>query len=292
MRGAQQRAPRDPMVNHWAGLVALLANRPDEAAAIFGAFSEQPWGNHPLGAVWISLYGDSLHMLGRYENELEQARRGREQFAEDADIRSSEVSALAALGRVDEVDRVLQEIAAAQLRNWTPGEAMLFAAAELRAHGHREESMQLANRAVAWYRSRLAKEAVPESWQRSLAEALFWAEQWRDSQALYEKLVAGGSPEVKDLGMIGVTAARAGDRATALRVAGELEHLDRKWLFGEQTWHRAGIAASLGEKEQAVELLREAFAQGQPYGAYLHRSLALEPLWDYPPFQDLLRPKG
>ena len=292
MRSAQQRAPRDPMVNHWAGLTALLANRPQEAAGALGAFPQQPWGNHPLGATWIWLHGDSLHLLGRYENELEQARRGREQFAEDADIRGSEVSALAALGRVDEVDRVLQEIAAAQLRNWTPGEAMLFAAAELRAHGHREESMQLANRAVAWYRSRLAKEAVPESWQRSLAEALFWAEQWRDSQALYEKLVAGGSPEVKDLGMIGVTAARAGDRATALRVAGELEHLDRKWLFGEQTWHRAGIAASLGEKEQAVELLREAFAQGQPYGAYLHRSLALEPLWDYPPFQDLLRPKG
>jgi hypothetical protein len=92
--------------------------------------------------------------------------------------------------------------------------------------------------------------------------------------------------------MVGVTAARAGDRVTALKVAGELGRLDRKYLFGEHTWCRAAIAANLGEKEKAVELLREAIAQGQPYGSWLHHSFALEPLWDYPPFQELLKPKG
>ena len=292
MRSAQQRAPRDPMVNHWAGLTALLANRPHEAVGAFGAFPQQPWGDHPLGATWISLHGDSLHLLGRYEDELDEARRGREQFGEVADIRSSEVSALAALGRVEELGRALQDIEAAQLRFWTPADAMLFAAGELRAHGHREESLQIAGRAVAWYRGRPPQEAATEVWRRGLAEALAWAEQWSDSQALCEQLVAGGSPELRDLGMWGVAAARAGDRDTAVRIAGELEHLDRKWLFGEHTWHRAGIAASLGEKEKAVELLREAFAQGQPYGTHLHRSLALVPLRGYAPYEDLIRPKG
>ena len=291
-RSVQKLAPRDPLVNLRVGVLAVFSNRPEEAAATFGSFPKQPWGNHPLGAAWIVRYCDSLHMLGRFKDELEEARRGREQFAEDAGVRYSEVSALAALDRLDEMSRVLQEIEAAQIRDATPADAMLFAARELRAHGHREESLRLAERAVAWYRGRPPQESTPESRQRGLADALFWAEQWNDSRVLFESLASGGSPQVDDTGMLGVTAARAGDRATALRVAGELERLDRKWLFGVHTYYRAGIAANLGEKEKAVELLREAFAQGQAYGTDLHSSLTLEPLWDYPPFQELLRPKG
>jgi len=64
MRGAQKLAPRDPMVNHWVGLLAVFANRPAEAAATFGSFAEQPWGTHLLGTTWIWLHCESLHMLG------------------------------------------------------------------------------------------------------------------------------------------------------------------------------------------------------------------------------------
>jgi hypothetical protein len=41
-----------------------------------------------------------------------------------------------------------------------------------------------------------------------------------------------------------------------------------------------------------VSLLRDAFAQGVAHGAYLHADIDLEPLREYPPFQELLRPKG
>jgi tetratricopeptide (TPR) repeat protein len=292
MRSAQKLAPRDPFANLWVGMLAVFLNHPEEAGAAFGSFPKQPFGSHPLGAAWVVRSCDSLHMLGRYEDELKEARRGREQFAEDADVRHSELSALAGLGRLEEMRRVLQEIEAAQIRDATPAEAMLFAARELRAHGHREESVRLAERAATWYRGRPPSESTTQDWQRGLAGALFWAEQWTDSRAMFEKLASGASPQVDDTGMLGVAAARAGDRATAVKVVGELERLDRKYLFGEHTWCRAAIAANLGEKEKAVELLREAIAQGQPYGSWLHRSFALEPLWDYLPFVELLRPKG
>ena len=55
---------------------------------------------------------------------------------------------------------------------------------------------------------------------------------------------------------------------------------------------RACIASLLGEKERAVALLKEAFSQGLDYGVYIHRDINLEPLWDYQPFKELLRPKG
>ena len=49
-------------------------------------------------------------------------------------------------------------------------------------------------------------------------------------------------------------------------------------------------AAALGDRERAVALLREGFAEGRVYSVYTH---TLTPrLWNYPPFQEFLRPKG
>jgi uncharacterized protein YoaH (UPF0181 family) len=71
---------------------------------------------------------------------------------------------------------------------------------------------------------------------------------------------------------------------------------DESWQFGYALWMlgrwRAAIAAHLGEKERAAELLSEAFSKGYPYHVRLHSQLELEPIWDYPPFQELIRPKG
>ena len=50
--------------------------------------------------------------------------------------------------------------------------------------------------------------------------------------------------------------------------------------------------AQLGEKERAVGLLRESFAEGQPYWLTPHRELDLEPLWDEPDFREVIRLKG
>jgi hypothetical protein len=50
----------------------------------------------------------------------------------------------------------------------------------------------------------------------------------------------------------------------------------------------------LGEKDKAVKLLQESVAQGGVFGAggrydtYMER----EPLEDYPPFKEFMKPKG
>jgi len=60
------------------------------------------------------------------------------------------------------------------------------------------------------------------------------------------------------------------------------------------TLDRARIAALLGDREEAVTLLRQAIEQGVNWGhgVWVHRDIDLESLHDYPPFQELLRPKG
>ena len=77
-----------------------------------------------------------------------------------------------------------------------------------------------------------------------------------------------------------------------MKISEELGKIDRRFLFGRHTYWRACIATLLGEKDRAVALLKEAFGQGRSYGVDLHRDIDLEPLWDYPPFKEILRPKG
>ncbi len=71
-----------------------------------------------------------------------------------------------------------------------------------------------------------------------------------------------------------------------------LAGIDRPYTFGGPTLRRARIAAVLGEQERAVNLLRDAFTRGTNYGIGLHRDPELASLRNYPPFQELLRPKG
>ena len=87
-------------------------------------------------------------------------------------------------------------------------------------------------------------------------------------------------------------AARLGDRAEALRISVGLTGLNDTYDFGRDVYWQACIAALLGEREQAMVLLRESFARGRSFTDQLHRDMDLEPLPGYPPFEEFLRPKG
>jgi len=54
---------------------------------------------------------------------------------------------------------------------------------------------------------------------------------------------------------------------------------------------RARIHALLGERERAIALLWEALGQGYPHFHGLHTDLAFASLRDYPPFEELVKPK-
>jgi hypothetical protein len=91
---------------------------------------------------------------------------------------------------------------------------------------------------------------------------------------------------------LGTFAARLGDRAEAVRVSQAFERMTGRYLRGNHTYSRAVIAALLGERDEAVALLGRAFAEGHQCAVTEHHDMDLEPLWDYPPFQELMKPKG
>ena len=168
---------------------------------------------------------------------------------------------------------------------------MLEAAQELRAHGYLSEAQEIASRAAEWYKNRTLDDTESEIYRSDLALVLYLAEQWEEAKALFTELAGKNPDNVEYKGFLGRLAARGGDRKAALKISEELQKIKLPYLFGYHTYCRACIASLLGETEQAVELLREAFAQGYAHGVYLHRDIDLEALREYPPFQELLWPK-
>ncbi len=293
LRNAQTLAPRDPLLNHWIGYLALSSNLPRLTVETYAQFDAHPWSRHsghPLGASWVMLHCRALHMLGDHQRELVESRRGRESFPDRLDLVVLEVTALAALGRLAEVSEIVARSEASAFTGATPGDVMLRAAMELRAHGHREESLAYARRAAAWFRERSADPSARQDLREEYLDALRWAEEWDDLADLCRARLRESPEDVAALGTLGAIAALRGDPQEALRYSAALGELKGPYLFGTHVFQRACIAALLGDEPAAIELLRRSFAEGVAYDLGLHRQIDLEPLWDAPAFTELLRP--
>jgi tetratricopeptide (TPR) repeat protein len=236
-----------------------------------------------------SVPASALHLLGDHEAELEWAAQIRQQRPDWRFASVVEYRALIGLGRIDEMEEALQALANSR----TPGNLGVTyhtAALELRAHGHGEAAPAMLDRAIRWFRALPPGELEPL--RDDLGRVLLTAGRWAEARAEFEILLSAWPQDVEYLGTLGVIAAGSGDRDRALSVSEQLGNLDRPYLFGSNTLWQARIAAMLGETVEAVGLLRRAFSERVYYGLWLHREVAFEPLRDYPPFEELMRPKG
>ena len=285
-------SPRDPVTNLWVGYTALLNNRPKEALDTYRRFGPAPYQGHAVGSDWMINLCGALHRLGQFERELSEAHRARMDFPDQSNLWTLEAEALAALGRTSQLDRLLDEYVAAAPSPGTMNHPALGAAIELRAHGHREASIAAAGRAVAFYRSWLGSPSDSTTGPTGLLEALRYAERWKEAAAVCQELVRRSPQGPYYLEIQGSLAARLGRRDEAMRISGELQRMSGPYLFGMNTYGRACIAAVLGDRQGAVNLLRESIAEGRPYTMGIHREIDFESLWDFAPFRELLKPKG
>ena len=290
-------APDDDALKFLIGVSALALNHPREAVDAFSAhvfelkdsaFYVRSWG---FGACAMA-----LHLLGEYEEELEVLRRARELYPDIIWLRAEEARALVALGRLDDVEALIDETLAASGSFGTPAGVMSEASIALRVHVGREEAIEMAERAVAWREGELEGESVADDWwgHSYMADDLCAAERWQEARELLLQLASERPDDLNVRGCLGVLAARLGDHDEARATLEDLRRLDRPYLLGANTYWAACIAAQLGERERAVELIRQALAQGFRVGIYmqLHTDRDLEPLYGYPPFEELRRPKG
>jgi serine/threonine protein kinase len=289
MRKASRLAPGSLYTFQW-GFEARASNRPRECIEAYSSLDPEAswWRGWPY--YWKEITS-AYHMLGEHEKELDAALKGRNQYPSNLGALNNEIRALVALGRIEEVRKCLDESLSYPLQSYyTPGESMRIAAEELRAHGHADAALSILDRAIQWYKARPPEEARKQ--RQDLAYALYDARRWEEAQIQFDTLVSESPEDIDNQGMLGLIAARRGDREKAMKVSEWLQNLKKPFLLGRPSYNRACIAAVLGERDRAVALLRDSFLQGVSMDVSLHTDSDLESLWDYPPFQELIKPKG
>jgi len=229
-------------------------------------------------------------MLGDYKAELAIAEEGLRDSPDILTFYSRMAAALAALGRLAELDRLVGETPALRARAGTAGWVMQAAAIELRAHGNREAALDMAKRAVGWYQARPAAET--REYQESLLYALIHAERWVEAKVIADTLLAESPDDIDRLGCAGTLAARLGDEVQARRIAAMLRDRTADCRDADATYWRACIAVQLGDRREGMALLRESMARGLEFDAWIHSDIDLEPLWNDPEFREFIRPKG
>ncbi len=270
------------------GAVAL--NRPREALELYETLD--PFG--PLMSryppYWRTLTS-AYHVLGMHERELEEARRGKQQFPMSILPRLYELRAVAALGEGGEAEQLVAALEAMPAQPGpTPGRVMQITAIELRAHGDAETARRVLERSLSWFASRPPEEAGRQ--RHAVATSLYLLEDWDAAEEMFDVLAEENPGQAYLLGPLGVIAARRGETERELGIARVLSSLAARHSFGQPALWRARIAAQLGDPGEAVDLLRLALANGARVFPYFHRDADLEPLRDFAPFRELLEPVG
>ncbi|MGD8322578.1 MAG: hypothetical protein PVJ02_19155, partial [Gemmatimonadota bacterium] len=269
-----------------AGNMALRTNHLERAVTRFLAADPDSPCNVDWKPWWTQL-ASTYHLLGRYEDELDLARRGLARYPAYFGLLDVETRALAALGRVEEVDSLLDLVAGLPpAQGYVPGLRPLWAALELRVHGHPEAAQRATDRALAWFAG-LPSDTL--RYQRG--RGFFYAGRLEDADTLFAALQREAPGNLLYLGFHGVTLARLHRREEARKLDERLAAWDEPAELGSANEFRAQIAAALGERDEAVRLLQAAFDHGAYYGVPLHLEPAFEGMKGYPPWEALVAPR-
>ena len=283
-------APRSIFARFVAARSALPVNRLHEARAGLDSVVAKGEANRDP-TVYRDLCG-ALHNLGEHERELEVSHRSIAAFPQRVGPLASELYALAALGRTEEVLKKVDAILA--VRGGSDGDPVTIAAAtagELLWHGKADAARAVAARALGAVGSGapLLRTVYDVAAGEVMNAAVIAGKLDEAERLLAIQMPAPGPGQVA---WRGVLAARRGDSTAARGFAARLAAMKSPYVRGGTLYGRARIAAALGEKEQAVNLLRSAFADGLTYDGTVHGLPEFAAMRDYPPFVQLMTPKG
>ena len=169
--------------------------------------------------------------------------------------------------------------------------AVITGAWEFDAHGDSATARQLLEMGLQWVASR--KTAAPLSRAMHRALGIAWLDLAQLDSATVSLTAALPDTSLAGIGTRGYLAiayARRGDTTRARAISDSLAASVREWDTGETPYRRAGILATLGEKTEAVRLLRTAHQQGVSKAAW-HCSPSIRALRGFSEFEAVIRPQ-
>ncbi len=280
-------APR----SEWGYLLAESAvrvGRAGEAIRVLeGIGPDLGWLENSPG--YRMLLGRALHFAGEHERELVAMEEARRRFPTNRIIAQMVLKALAALGRVAEVDAEIDRaFALKQMNGWSDNQPMDQTIAELDAHGYPDAARRLAERTAAWIRRQPAKDQLALA--PALLEFLVDAGRLREARRLALQLIAEGPEDLDVDAILARISVEQGESAPSRRLDARLARMSDPRLQTDVLLYRAGIATNLGDREAAVGLIQDACRAGFAWRSVLHQLREFAPLRGYPPFDRLARP--
>lgn len=296
----QKLAVRDP-----SGLPAFLtganANGALRARLALSSLLKSDSGFIAARQLWgyqVYELAEAYHLNADYAGELEMLHRRRKNYPNEPGLLARDLRALAALGRGTEASALADTL----LRGTTdPNDEVITyavneAAMEFEAHGDSAAGAALARQVSEWHASH---PTTTPSARRSIQHGVAWLTLGRLDSA--QQAFAGAARDTSRLfrargedlnasGYLAVILAPQGQSARARAIADSLGRLQRKWLFGWNTFWRAAIYSELGDREVAVRVLGQAYKDGTRK-QFWHYYLPLRSLRGYPPFEALIKPE-
>jgi TolB-like protein len=292
-----------------AASAALWANHPAEAANLLERIDPavdldwMPDANH--ADYWDNL-NDAYHLLGRYDDELEAARRL--DHADDMNGLKLRAQALAGLERGSDALRVMDS---SLTRPWEPdlsngiapnmdgreeyrssaAYVIFWTMRELDVHGDVRAARTAAARGATWCSRQPARDRrAPEI---RFFNALFLEESraFDSAEVVVRSLMEEDSSSVDFRGILAGLAAERGDTATALHLDAWLARSPAASSTWGPTYYRARVATLLGRPEAAVALVRASMALGA-WPAYVHIDPILNRLSSRADYRAVTFPRG
>jgi DNA-binding SARP family transcriptional activator/TolB-like protein len=278
-RRLAELAPSSVDAALWLAAAALTTNRFAEASRILHALpAERGWlRDSPL---LTSLDLDAHHYAGDFETEVREMRSAAHFGAGAYERCYSVYRGLVGLGRESSVDSLVAtclELPDAP----EAGSAWLNVGLEYRAHGHTAAARRALLRAREWY----AAQSQRYHNTRVLAQIEWNLGNWQATIDEQRAVMQRVTPNARDYARLGAAAARLGDTATAHEMSRNVAKL------GSFPIDQAIIAAALGNRQAAMEHLRNAVWSGAIPAVQFHRQPGLDPLRGYSEFDAMLRPR-
>ena len=273
-------APHSIAYTVLGGINAIELGRPREGLAMLLRFDTE---GTPLSdqqrRIYLDFVGYAYHDLGEFRQQLETAVR----IGHEPDAR-----ALAGMGDSEGVRRLVSDWLVQADTTGRAFDRAECAALELRAHGAAATAASLLASIVARRGPAPTGEADAGPCLWNLFTAHYYAGRWREAGAIYARRVAEDSGDVKAHTALAALAVRRGDRA---ELAEQRNWLARHDGVALAALGLARVAALQGRRDEAVAFLARALQRGIERH-FVHIDPDLESLRAYPPYQQLMRPKG
>jgi tetratricopeptide (TPR) repeat protein len=261
-RRAAQLAPGSHWTHNVATALAALG-RTNEAIDVWATIDRKHSWVATWPGFWIG-YVQALHVARRHREELQIASEAHQALPSNYNLQAYEAIALAMNREWTKLDERLREIEQRTNAGWE----FRFIAAELRLHGDDARARLVDARSLRWYAERAAGGSHDLGFKHDRATALYAAGRWSEAGALIDSLRAENVRDRQWVTLAALIEGRIGNRTRARDVLDSLASSAAGPNADAQLADAARIAAVLGQRERAIELLER--AHGHPNVAWRH----------------------